>query len=540
MNETKNDANPLGPKASSQQDTNVDQNTAIAESSTEPSAITSNNHDALNGDQPGPGTPDSHRQKTKPGPPSPFDPYWDTEIVPLLEQDVASQMTPAGILDHLEIEHPKAFEGRERKNLLRTLGRSMKKWREEHCRKLPKRWNPCRRARRPRDRRPRQVFLQDHPPGREVQVDFTDCKELAVTIQNKPYPHELFDFRLSYSGWVYVEIFLGETVSALMQGLQNAMKMLEGVPQVVRSDNRRNAIRDKKPIEPYGAFLKHYDLELSLINYGRPRENGGVEGENGRVKERIRQALLIRGSRDFESEEDYAAFVRRVVDGSNGRQKVQHKLKEESAKLRALPQTQAPEYIVVKCRVNEHSLINLYSCRYSVPCQAIGKEVTVRIYAEHLEVYGESGKRLTTWDRVHGNDLYIVNYRHCFPDLEINWGSFGRLSSAHKEQMFPRPSFWKTYEKLLEWGQNGGQADSLNGDYQYVRILHLAAKGKDDQQEEAVDQALQTLLKAGGSFGYEDVERLVKSPPIETKPVATKRYNPPILNEGRPVQRPLF
>ena len=464
---------------------------------------------------------DPLQKKNKPGPPSPFDPFWDTEIVPRLEGDLGAEITPAGILDHLMKQHPEAFEGRERKHLLDTLRRPINKWRKDHRPGLPPRWKQCSRGRGRRGRRSRMVFPQEHPPGREVQVDFTDCKELKVTIQDKPYPHELFDFRLSYSGWIYVEVFLGETVSALMQGLQNAMGELGGVPQVVRSDNRRNAIRDKKPIEPYGAFLKHYGLDLSLINYGRPRENGGVEGENGRVKERIKQALLIRRSGDFESEKDYAAFVREVVDHSNDRQKVQHKLREETANLRPLPETQAPEYIVVKPRVSDRSLIDLYSCRYSVPCQAIGEEVTVRLYAEHLEVYGETGRRLATWDRVHGNDQHIINWRHCFPDLVINWGSFTRLPCAYKEQMFPRPSFQKTYEKLREWDPHGKKTNGLNADYQYVRILHLASQGKGDQQETAVDQALQTLLKAGDPFNYADVARLVKPLPIsDERPVA--------------------
>lgn len=471
------------------------------------------------------GREDPRQKRRKPGPKGPFDRFWDTEIVPLLERDLGAEITPAGILDHLMKQHPEAFEGRERKHLLDSLRRPIKKWRKDHRRGLPKRWKQCIRAGGRRGRRSRMVFPQKHPPGREVQVDFTDCKELKVTIEDQPFPHELFDFRLSHSGWVYAEVFLGETVSALMQGLQNAMGELGGVPQVVRSDNRRNAIRDKKPIEPYSAFLKHYGLELSLINYGRPRENGGVEGENGRVKERVRQALLIRDCREFASVEDYAAFVRQVVDHSNARQKVQHKLKEEIANLGPLPETPAPEYIVMKRRVSDRSLIDIYSCRYGVPCQAIGEEVTVRLYAERLEVYGETGKRLAIWDRVHGNDQYIINWRHCFPDLVFSWEAFARLPRAYKEQMFPRPSFRKTYEKLLEWDPHGKITNGMKADYQYVRILHLASQGKGDQKETAVDQALQTLLKAGDPFKYADVARLVKPLPI---------------NDERPLAEPLI
>ena len=485
-------------------------------------------------DQQGP-----HKKKGKPGRKSPFDPFWDAEIVPLLEPDLAAKITPAGILNELLERHPEAFQGKYRKYLLDTLGRSIKKWRKEHRRGLPERWKPCSRSQQShrRGRRRMAVLPQDHPPGKEAQVDFTDCKKLAVTIQGKPFPHELFVFRLSYSGWTYVEIFLMETVSALMQGLQNAFREMGGVPQVVRSDNRRNAIRNKQPIEPYRAFLKHYDLKLSLINYGRPRENGGVEGENGRVKEDIDQALLIRDCRDFQSEEDYKAFVARVVDGNNSRHERQHKLREEHASLRPLPDTPAPEHVNMKRRVDQYSCINVYSCHYSVPCRAIGKRVTVWLYAEHLEVYDEKQSLLVTWRRHHGNDEFIINYRHLFPDLMINWGGFAGLPSGYKEQLFPHPSFRTAHEKLQEWDPNGEKTNGMNADYEYVRILHLAAKG---DLEKAVDLALQELLKAGGPFGFEDVKRLVVPPSESPEGSAAEDTHPPDLNDEPPMMKPLF
>lgn len=486
----------------------------------------------LNGQQ------EPHKKKSKPGRDSPFDPFWDTEILPQLEYDLAAEITPAGILDFLWKKHPEAFEGRERNYLLDTLRRRIKKWRKDHRRGLPPRRKPCPRTQGSARRKRRlMTFPQKHPPGREVQVDFTDCKKLEVTIQGKPFPHELFNFRMSHSGWIYVEVFRGETVSALMQGLQNAMRELGGAPQVVRSDNRRNVIQNKQPVQPYGAFLQHYGLELSLINHGRPQENGGVEGENGRVKEDIRQALLIRRSRNFDSAEDYAALVRQVVDHRNRRPKVQHRLSAERASLRPLPETEAPEHIAMQLKVNDLSVINVYSCRYSVPCRAVDQEVSVRLYAEHLEVYDATGRHLATWTRRHGNDLWIICPCHCFPDLMIKWGGFAGLPDAYKEQLFPRPSFRRTHEKLLEWDPNGIKANGLNADYQYVRILHLACKG---DQMQAVDQALETLLKLGDPFDFEDVRRLVAPSPQASQDSATERFDPPDQSDEPPSQIPFL
>jgi len=48
-------------------------------------------------------------------------------------------------------------------------------------------------------------FLQEHPPGREAQIDFTYGNSLEVTIAGQPFPHMLFQLILSHSGWRYSE-----------------------------------------------------------------------------------------------------------------------------------------------------------------------------------------------------------------------------------------------------------------------------------------------------------------------------------------------
>ena len=74
-------------------------------------------------------------------------------------------------------------------------------------------------------------FPQEHPPGREAQLDFTHCTSLRVTIAGRPFPHLLFQLIFSHSGWRYAEVATGETFLALQQGLQAALWTLGGVPQ---------------------------------------------------------------------------------------------------------------------------------------------------------------------------------------------------------------------------------------------------------------------------------------------------------------------
>ena len=166
-------------------------------------------------------------------------------------------------------------------------------------------------------------FQQEHPPGREAQMDFTHCGELGVTVGGEPFSHLLFQFVLSHSGWRYVEVAYGETFTALVSGLQGSLWELGAVPEVVRTDNLSAATHDLRDSrgrafnESYQAILDHYGLKATRTNPRSSHENGVAEQGHRRLKDAIAQALVLRGNSDFESVEAYTAFVRRIVDRRN-------------------------------------------------------------------------------------------------------------------------------------------------------------------------------------------------------------------------------
>jgi hypothetical protein len=66
-------------------------------------------------------------------------------------------------------------------------------------------------------------FEQEHPPGREGAVDFTNCDELAVTVQGIAFPHLLFEYVLAFSTWTWIGLAFSETFEALVKGFQGAL-----------------------------------------------------------------------------------------------------------------------------------------------------------------------------------------------------------------------------------------------------------------------------------------------------------------------------
>ena len=431
-------------------------------------------------------TKQERRWRTRP---DPFDGVREEEILPLLRGEAAGRLRATTIIEWLEEKFPGRFSASQ----LRTLQRRLQDWRALN--------GPDQEV----------YFPQEHPPGREAQLDFTHCNSLGVTIGGRRYRHLLFQLVLSHSGWRYAEVVAGETFLALKQGLQNALWELGGAPEVIRSDNssaltheikrsRGRALNDN-----YAELLEHYGLEATLINSGESHENGVAEQAHYRLKDALDQTLMLRGSRDFDSAESYTGFVRKVVDRRN--RLVQGKLEQERPLLQCLPPAPVPEYVNHQARVRKWSTIQAAGRTYTVPSRLIGKEVQIRLYAERLEVYYK-GHLVERMERVRGEREANVNYRHVIGSpgrgrgqaLVRKPGAFARY--RFREQMFPTMTFRLAYDALKRW--RGERAD-----VEYVRILHLAAT----TMESTVDSALALLLEAGEPFDYATVKELANPAP---------------------------
>ena len=125
--------------------------------------------------------------------PDPFDGVWEEEILPLLRGEAAGRLRATTIIEWLEEKFPSRFSASQ----LRTLQRRLQDWRALN--------GPDQEV----------YFPQEHPPGREAQLDFTHCNSLGVTIGGRRYRHLLFQLVLSHSGWRHAEVVAGETFVAL-------------------------------------------------------------------------------------------------------------------------------------------------------------------------------------------------------------------------------------------------------------------------------------------------------------------------------------
>jgi len=400
-----------------------------------------------------------HSWRTRP---DPFVDVWD-RVRSML--DLNPGLQGKVIFAYLQREYPGKFADGQ----LRTLQRRIKTWRATE--------GP-----------PKEVYFpQNHYPGNLSASDFTNMNKLGITIQGRQFDHLCYHFVLTYSNWETVTICFSESFESLSEGMQNALWELGGVPGEHLTDRLSTAVNKsgnpEKFTARYAALLRHYGLKGRRTNPSSPHENGDIEQRNNRFKEALDQSLMLRGSRDFDSREEYARFLRELVNQLNsGRRK---RFAEELAKLGRLPMKR-----LEACKrldgvtVRSSSTIYVNHNIYSVNSRLINCHVNIRLYVEHLEVwYGQ--KKVEHLPRQRGENNHSIDYRHVINWLVRKPGAFENYK--WRDDMFPTIRFRMAYDSLKK------AHSSSVASREYLKILKLAA----DVSESGVDNALRIMIDRG-------------------------------------------
>jgi hypothetical protein len=415
----------------------------------------------------------------------PFAEVWE-EARQLLE--VNSGLGAKALFEHLQRQYP----GRFCDGQLRTLQRRVKAWRATE--------GPAKEV----------FFAQQHSPGRLSASDFTHMEELGITIQGQSFPHLIYHFVLTYSNWETGRVCFSESFESLCEGLQDAVWQLGKVPYRHRTDRLSTAVNNvtnpAEFTERYQALLRYYGMEGERIQARQAHENGDIEQRHYRFKRALEQELLLRGSRDFASMEDYQEFLRRLFERLNAGRRA--RLAEEIAVMRELPERRMESYKRERVKVDSGSLIYADRNVYSVPSRLIGEQVEARLYLNRVEVwYGQ--KKMAEMPRLRGRRKHRVDYRHIIDWLVRKPGAFANY--RYRDELFPTTRFRMVFDALEE--QPGARSSR-----EYLRILELAAK----ESETKVDEALHQLLAEGGPVTANAVAEAIRrdSPALREVTVA--------------------
>jgi hypothetical protein len=421
------------------------------------------------------------------------DPFVDVwpKVEARLQAD--SELRAFALFEWLQDQHPGQFPDSQR----RTFERRVRAWRAGHG--------------------PNQevMFPQVHFPGDLGASDFTRMNSLGVTIGGQPFDHMLYHFTLTYSNWESVSICFSESFEAFSRGLQDAFWKVGGVPRRHRSDSLSAAVNNLSDERDFGKryqdLLDYYRVEPQRTNARRAHENGDVESSHGHLKRTVEQALLLRGSRDFASREDYQQFLDELMDKRNGRRS--RELQEEQAEFGELPPNKLDHRMRIRdITVRSSSTIQVKRNTYSVHSRLIGHQVEVLIDADTITVW-HGDVEVQQMPRLLGSGKHAINYRHVIDSLFRKPGAFENYK--YREDMFPTSHFRIAYDWLCRDHSPRVAAR------EYLKILQLAARDSQDAVQDALRLAISNNAPILAESVRSAVEQHQQAPPVTDVSVET-------------------
>ena len=364
--------------------------------------------------------------------PDPLTEVWESELEPMLRRE--PRLKPTTLFEYLQEHYPGQYP-----QVLRTVQRRVKMWKAVH--------GPA----------PEVMFELRHEPGMIGLSDFTELKGVEVTINGQPFEHLIYHYRLAYSGWQYAQVIQGgESFIALSEGLQNALFASGGAPKQHRTDSLSAAYRNlrgqqrKQLTDYYQELCDHYRLEPTRNNKGIAHENGSIESPHGHLKNRITQALYLRGHTNFESVAAYQSFIEVSVAKLNGRH--QQKFVEEQQYLQPLPKYRACDYEILTARVSRYSTIDVRCVLYTVPSRLIGRQLELRLYHDRIAGY-IGNQQVVELPRVRASSkgkrrARCINYRHVIEGLRRKPRAF--LYCTWRDELLPNDHYRRLWQQIKE------------------------------------------------------------------------------------------
>ena len=306
-------------------------------------------------------------------------------------------------------------------------------------------------------------FPQELKPGIQSQSDWTNMNSLNVTINGEEFKHLLFHFMLPYSCWESVDICYSESFDSLANGYQKAVTELGRVPRQHKTDNSSTATKKVQKgrgfTSRYLDLLDHYNVTAIRNNPGQGHENGSVEKSHDLFKTAVDQELLIRGTREFSSIDNYREFLEMVASRRNDDRVI--KTLAENALLIPLPAKPYEYRELMEVRVNKFGLIRINGCSYSLPSKYVGSKLDAVIGRKEISLYYED-VLLEVLPK--SESKAQINYRHIIDSLIRKPGAFANYK--YRECLYPQPVYKLAYELL--------ELKSQSYVKEYLQLLQLS------------------------------------------------------------------
>ena len=271
-----------------------------------------------------------------------------------------------------------------------------------------------------------------HKPGEIMEVDWAgQTAEITDNEIGGTFAAYLFVAALPYSGYAYVEAFLGQDQEAWITAHVNAYRFFGGVTRILVPDNLKSGVIKNKCDEiilnkTYQEMAEHYGTAIIPTRVRAPKDKATVEGTVGHASSFILAA--IRNQRFFTLPELNGAIRERLYalnhrqfqkkDGSRA-----SLFSEERTFLLPLPLHgyEHATWKIATVQYNYH--VSVDGQFYSVPYEYIKRKIDVRLTRSVVEVFFEHN-RICSHVRLYGRQgQYSTQETHMPPNHQqyIQW-----------------------------------------------------------------------------------------------------------------------
>jgi hypothetical protein len=199
--------------------------------------------------------------------------------------------------------------------------------------------------------------------------------------------------------------------------------------------------------------MDHYNMRPTRNNLGVAHENGSIEGPHGHLKRALKDALALRGTRDFATLDAYRSFVDEIVGRHNAYRAKSIAL--ERRVLSALPKGRTSDFKEEVAHVTTSGGFSVGRVFYTVPSQFIGHTLRVRVFDDRLEAFLGETLVLTLkrgWPVSKTQRGHVVDYRHVIHALRRK--PMALLNLVYRDELFPRVAYKRLFDTLRAQGDD--------------------------------------------------------------------------------------
>ena len=313
----------------------------------------------------------------------------------------------------------------------------------------------------------------EYDPGDATQIDWGECTAYLDGVRTKL---NFFCGRLCNSCDIFVQAFYSQNLESFLEAQQRMFDHFGGVTRRLIFDNAKVAVKEgfglhARATDGYAAFAAHYAFKTEFCNIASGNEKGLVENLVGyarrnfmvpvpqvadinELNEKLREACL-----------NYR-HTHKVERHTNT---VNEDYLQELHFLQPVPPYRYDTSRTTTPQVNDYSTVRFDKNNYSVPVRYIRKDVTVKGYANQVQILYRN-EIIATFDRIYGSRKTAYRLEH-YIDL---------IERKPRSVFQARPVRETVAQELLDWGRllPGGNAEMVKllrlcVDYGEEKILSI-------------------------------------------------------------------